>query len=103
MHGDVASNGQAFRITVGPFVVSVALEEGQREAGISIKGAFILGEVFVEGCVDLDESLPHTHRRVVGVEHRLGLTEDRHPRADGGLSHINRGDVGVLQFFDGQG
>jgi hypothetical protein len=32
--------------------------------------------VLIEGGIDLDQRLAHAHRGVVGVEHRLGLSED---------------------------
>ncbi|MCS5694383.1 hypothetical protein NZK33_20740 [Cyanobium sp. FGCU-6] len=99
--GDVASHGQAFRIAMGTFAIAEALEEGESKARICIEGAFILGEILIKGGVDFDQGLAHAHGGVVGVEHRLGLAEDRLAGTNEESDCIQWRDTGASWLYGG--
>ena len=97
---DSARRGYAVRGTVVAHFHAVLFEPRDSEAGIGVEFAPDSAQILVKLAVDELQSCLHGHQAVVGFQHGLVAAEDAHARADSGLGHIGRGNIGLLQFHN---
>ena len=71
------------------------------EAAFGIQRAVLFAKVGVELGVNDLKSGTDAHGRAIGLHHLGVVGIHAHTRADGGLRHIHRGDVAVLQILQG--
>ena len=93
---NVLGTCQRFCLTVCTLLVAVLLEPVEAEAAFRIQIPLLTLIVIGDGAVNCHQCFPYRYRLATDRLHPAVAGVNLHPRSDGGLRQIGRGDVPFL-------